>query len=200
MGVIFGRNSTTSLNRGVNIVIPSDKIVTGPVGPQIQGPLPAGAGLDTLSDVYIGWNDPPNAASTTLYATSNEVYYDYVYTNYIQTYDFGFSIPLTATIDGIEVKINAKDNIGDATQFGNIILYKGEYGVGTNFGQKAGDAYVLTTSDNIITLGGPTDNWGGTITPADINDYEFSVVYNFFTVASFIIISTNNISVKVYYT
>lgn len=93
-------------------------------------------------------------------------------TNYLVSNDFEFSIPSTATICGIEVRIERHasgllQNVHDNA----LRLMKGGAFVGTD---KA-SAAAWPTSDSYATYGGSSDTWGTTWTPSDVNDSTFGV-------------------------
>jgi hypothetical protein len=85
----------------------------------------------------------------------------YAYSNYmgccIQTYhNFGFSVPSNNQITGIEVKFE-----GFSTTSGMITA---------TFGFDSKTTSALTATDAVYTLGGPSDMWGHSWTPAEVND------------------------------
>lgn len=188
------------------------KVVVGPPvvipsGPATQGPNNPGAAVD-LGNGDDFWVDVNNIL------TSNNQYTTCIasspgnYMSYLLVYNFGFSIPTLATIDGIEVKIEAKDSIG-GSGFNYVELWKGSsFSTGTSYGMIPANI-VLTTSDVIYTVGGPTDKWPGftsdwntqTMTADIINQtdgIEFGVLLGGDSFSS--TISIDNITMKVYYT
>lgn len=81
---------------------------------------------------------------------------------------FGFSIPTTATIQGIEVAINAKGVGGNEVGLGAQLYY----------GSMVGDTLpggLLPLSYTTKYFGGPTSLWGYSWTPAIINSFAFGV-------------------------
>lgn len=86
---------------------------------------------------------------------------------------FGFSIPPTATIDGVEVSIERKKTgSGSATINDNLIkLVKN----GTVSGNSKSTGATWPTSDTTATFGSSSDLWGNTLTPSDINNSNFGV-------------------------
>jgi len=86
-------------------------------------------------------------------------------------YDFGFDIPGTATIQGIEVRLDAKaDSTSGAPK---ICVQLSRDGGATWTTTKS--TPTLTTSEATYILGGPTDNWGLAWTLSDLNDANFRV-------------------------
>lgn len=85
---------------------------------------------------------------------------------------YGFSIPSYATILGIEVRVERRSAANIAGVHFNdhtVQLRKSSGAIGDN---KA-NATDWTTTMEIKTYGGPTDLWGTTWTPSEINNSEF---------------------------
>jgi hypothetical protein len=76
---------------------------------------------------------------------------------------FNFSIPSTATIVGITLEVNASAFVNGIEAYHTVVL---EGGGGASANRAAG---VLSNSLTTATFGGPTDLWGTTWTPAQIN-------------------------------
>ncbi|MBN4062378.1 hypothetical protein JYU20_04195 [Bacteroidales bacterium AH-315-I05] len=125
-----------------------------------------------VADNTIGsaiWISPANAvASDNFYASSTAMGQP---TFYLKATDYGFSIPACDVINGIEVKVEwsasqpnkIKDNVVNLV-IGGIIQ------TGVN---KATGTFYLPTTEGIKIYGGPTDTWGKSLTPADINNTGF---------------------------
>lgn len=90
--------------------------------------------------------------------------------NYLEGKDFGFSIPSTATIDGIEVQYKTYAVDDEDPQWGYSKLLKAGSPVGTS-NPSRGTAYPSSLST--YTYGSSTSLWGTTWTPSDINDSGF---------------------------
>ena len=89
----------------------------------------------------------------------------------VSYYGFGFSIPSGNIIDGIEITVEGHASSGSDKSF-NVSL---SYDNGTSW-TATKNTGVMTTSDNIYTLGGAADNWGcASWTPAIINSDYFRV-------------------------
>lgn len=95
--------------------------------------------------------------------------------------DFGFSIPAGATIDGIEVSVEHRQNGG---AFGSVLNLQDHV---VKIGTSASGSAVLSSdnkarsekwdnSDEVVTYGSSSDDWGTTWTPEDINHSTFGVV------------------------
>lgn len=120
----------------------------------------------------IAITNPSNATSSdNSYATAilllNEI------TQYLKATNFGFTIPIHSTIDGIlvEVERNATvlNSVTDSAV--RLVLPSGALG-STN--RSAGATWP--NSDAYASFGSATDLWGETLTPIDINDKNFGVV------------------------
>lgn len=88
--------------------------------------------------------------------------------NSLVTTNFGFSVPTTATINGITVAINRRQD-NTSTQDSGIQLLKASTVVGTNKSTGASWPSTATT----ITFGSVSDLWGTTWTPAEVNGSGF---------------------------
>jgi hypothetical protein len=90
-------------------------------------------------------------------------------TSYINAFDYGLTIPVGVTIDGVEVTFNWG---GQATATGTI-QNVGLFYQGSILGQlKTPGAQNQVTPANLM-LGGSADSWGAIITPAIANDPTF---------------------------
>ena len=119
-------------------------------------------------------------------------------------YNFGFSIPDGATINGVVVTINAKASSAD-----NIALQNGDAGVTlgswdglffTANGDKKTDANLWTKSDVDYTLGTSSDTWGATLSPSDINDSTFAIKILVHAVNNNATAYVDAVKITVYYT
>jgi len=86
----------------------------------------------------------------------------------VNAMNFGFSIPLGATINGVEVRVELGHTYGTPTDY-EVRLIKG----GTISGDSRAMAGTWPLADTYRTYGSPADTWGLTLTPADINDVNF---------------------------
>ncbi len=104
------------------------------------------------------WSTGDSTLSDNVYLTaaSGGLLYDY------NTFEFG--IPLNnTTITGIEVKIEAASTGGGA--IGMELSWNG----GSSVTSSGNATPVLTTTDTVYTLGGPSNTWGRSWTPSEIN-------------------------------
>lgn len=98
-------------------------------------------------------------------------------TNYIQSSGYGFAIPSTATVCGIEVRVERNATgllIGSSITDKNVFLTKAGVQVGTNHASGAG----WSGSDGVAVYGNNADLWGTTWTPAQINASNFGVLFS----------------------
>jgi hypothetical protein len=94
-----------------------------------------------------------------------------VISQYLQATGFGFTIPTTATINGIQVDIERYANNTLITD-NSVRIIKG----GTSSGDdKADTATGWPAADAYATYGGSTDLWGLTWAASDINNSTFGV-------------------------
>ena len=109
-------------------------------------------------------------------------------------YDFGFTIPAGATIDGIEVSIEVRANPRFAQT--KEISIDGISGTAA----KTIGAPNWASSDEIITYGSSTDKWGASsILASDINSSDFGMVISAYSDGP-CIAEIDHIEITVYYT
>lgn len=137
-----------------------------------QGPLLAGTGADDSAFGSVTWSNPGNiTALDNVYATASLS--TSTFSHYLKATNFGFSIPVDATIDGIVVEIERKSSVGSAVNDNRIRIVKG--GVVGTTDRSAGAAWP--TTETIASFGSSSDLWGETWTAADINASNFGVVF-----------------------
>ena len=156
----------------------------------------AGTGINNNAAGSIAWTNPGFITNIldTNYATvsvnSNN-------SNYLQATNYGFTIPASAVINGIEVIINRKTSStsGRVTNDNYVSLLKAGAVLGNNKATTTG----FTTSFVTATYGNSTDKWGLTWTAADINAANFGAVLSV-TANNNVIVSIDYIQIKVYFT
>lgn len=100
---------------------------------------------------------------------------------FLELFDFDFNIPTDDTIVGIEVHVRSNRGASGTVAFDTVQLIDE---TGTITGNNNSGGETLTTTLTTYTFGGPTDLWGLTLTPADINDSDFGFALKFdFTTA-----------------
>ena len=92
----------------------------------------------------------------------------------LRSHTYGFTIPGTATIDGIEVIVGRRNSSSPGVADNIIRLAK----AGTAVGDNKSTAVVWPSTEGAITYGSPTDLWGTTWTPAEINASGFGATLN----------------------
>lgn len=156
-----------------------------------------GTGYDTNIVPKRVFNNPTNIqVDDTSYATSDADASGS--TEYIGAYNWGLSVPAGATIDGIEVRINAKRS-GVAGSFANMkIGYYAYTGTTKNPGTS------LTLSDADYDFGAADDLWGHTganeLNADAVNHNSQFYFQANFTRDFYEIISIDYIKIKVHYT
>ncbi len=125
--------------------------------------------IDDASIGSVPWSMPMNAA------TSNDVYSSAtIYlgqSHYLKGTGFGFTIPSTATVQGIVVEWerNGQSMPANAIVDNSVRIVKN--GVVGSVDKAKTD--IWTTGDQFVSYGSPTDLWGLSWTPADINAVGF---------------------------
>src|SRR5262249_32588212 len=111
-------------------------------------------------------------SSNNSYATATV---DGTTTNYLRCLSYGFNIPSGATIVGIEVNVERKSSrtSNGGSEDAAMRLVKG--GTIQTTDRSSGTTYP--TGDVVETHGSPTDLWGTTWTPADINSTNFGAAF-----------------------
>ena len=92
----------------------------------------------------------------------------------LRSHTYGFTIPGGATIDGIEVIVGRRNSSAPGLADDIIRLAK----AGTAIGDNKSTGVTWPTSEASITYGSPTDLWGTTWTPAEINAGGFGATLN----------------------
>lgn len=136
-----------------------------------QGPKSGGTFTSDSTLGVVAITNPSNASvSDNSYATS--VLLITQISNYLKVTNFGFLIPLDATITGITVAIERSTTVLNATHDNSVRLVKTD----VISGNDKASASLWPTSDASVNYGSATDLWGLTWTPVDINAATFGVV------------------------
>jgi hypothetical protein len=126
-------------------------------------PTAATGNTNTIGGGTTAWTNPQNielADSTAATSTPGLPFS----TQDLRGGVFGFTIPLTATINGILLEVNASTLTTNNVYHFNMVVLEGGGGASAN--RAAGN---LTTTITTFSFGGPADLWGTTWTPAQIN-------------------------------
>jgi hypothetical protein len=89
---------------------------------------------------------------------------------YASLWTFGFGIPGSSAIDGIEVELQGKNRIVAAVDYAIELSWDG----GTNWTTAKTDSFT-STSEAIDTLGGSSDTWGRTWSDTEFSDANFKL-------------------------
>jgi hypothetical protein len=148
------------------------------------------------------WSNPSNAQSSdNNYATASLTSSGDL-TRYLKAEGYGFSIPVGATINGIQVNIERKQacavgSCSSSVTDSEVKLLKGGAVVGNN---KASATHWPLT-DTFISYGSPSDLWGTTWTVSDINNANFGAVLSAHrSTGGDRNLSVDQISISVFYT
>lgn len=143
------------------------------------GPYNAGSGTNVPGAGTIDWQNPGEITSPgSPYAIATLTRYDR-YSNYLQGTNYSFDIPAEAVITGIEVVINRMSSGSSPSIYDNVVsLVKAGENPGESVlvgdNKASTDQWTKTAFTN-ATYGSPTDLWGTTWTPSEINDPGFGV-------------------------
>jgi hypothetical protein len=160
----------------------------------------AGTAADDATVGTNPWNNTQNVpgASDGLYATAGSTASTGT-THYLKATNFGFNIPTGATISGIKVFIS-KGSFGSGLVVDNHV-YLVKAGVIQAVDRASATPWGPTIGG--FPYGGQTDLWGGTWTPADINNSGFGVALSAswtFGGLSTVIAGIDYVEIVIYYT
>jgi hypothetical protein len=136
-------------------------------GPNTPGTMTAGSTSGGI------WANPNNAKvsdnSYTQVTNSNQFFG----TDKLVFSNFGFAIDSGDTIDGVQFDVE-RSYVTAGQKDANVQLtLDASSGSGTN----QASASSWPTTDTVATYGGPTDTWGLSLTPADVNASNFGVFF-----------------------
>jgi len=142
-----------------------------------SGPNGTQTVVDDSSTGTVAWSNPMNATTSDgVYANAILPSISYT-THYLKATNFGFSLPISSTINGILVEIEKKENNGSQTNCSrdNIVsIVKSNGTIGAVNKADTVDEWPLT--DTYKSYGSLSDLWGETWTSSDINNSNFGVV------------------------
>ena len=139
---------------------------------QILSPGAAGD-CTSLGGGGADWTNPGNAfSSNDAYATASV---DGSTTDPLRCLNYGFSVPLAATVVGIEVSVERRSNrtTNGGSRDNSLFLVKGGAQVGSNLATTT----TYTTADVVEVHGSPSELWGTTWTPVEVNAANFGAVF-----------------------
>ena len=120
-------------------------------------------------------------------------------TNYLKTTNYRFNIPSNATILGVKVEVKKRrGQAGYTFTDEHAIVLKAGLPVSTNY---ADTSTNWPASFSYVTYGGPTDMWGLTLTPSDVNatNFGFSLAAQNNGAAASSGVEVDHIRITVYY-
>jgi hypothetical protein len=157
------------------------------------------SGWTNVANIYTSNNAYAVAASSAGISTNAS-------TGYLYALGHGFSIPSGATIDGLEIAIEAKNAVAGTgfrvrpTLSDIFLRYSGADQSPNSPTGVSLDTWSGTT-DTTKTFGNSTASWGASLTPSIVNDASFGVRVRFnninATTQSF---SVDRLAITVYYT
>lgn len=134
-------------------------------------------GVNTI-DHYLGGKDwvnatvpvlsetPNNQATVTLAVGADQ-------SDYLVANTFGFNIPASKTIDGILFQVKCSASVTGVLSDRANIQKAGSYAADASYYSTA--VYPGYPTFGIVNYGGPTEMFGNTWTPAEINDAGFGI-------------------------
>ena len=145
-----------------------------------QGPLYPSAASTTAAGGAFDWGTASSAlASDDSYATATN---GIAATSFaLDLTGFSFSVPASATIDGVTVEIERKGSGAAQPRDHTVQLIKGGTATGDN---KAATGTDWPASDAIATYGGAADGWGASLSAANVNASNFGVRVKISTMAA----------------
>lgn len=164
-----------------------------------EGPIDPSIGTSNSSIGTLAWFSPENIySSDNVYATSTR--FDFgTTTEYLTATGFNFSIPSSATIDGIVVEFERFRSSGGGTLVDNAVrIIKGGF-IGT---VDKSSSTAWTTNEAYYSYGGSSDLWGETWAPSDINASNFGAALSVTCTSGCAsrIVSVDHVRITVYYT
>ncbi len=92
---------------------------------------------------------------------------------YLHATNFGFAVPTTASVVGIEVRVKKRADTGSALNDHTVQLIVG----GSRTGDNKASATLYPTSFTNVDYGSATVLWGLTLSAADVNGATFGVAF-----------------------
>ena len=137
----------------------------------VSGPNLPATGADDATVGTVVWANPGNiTVADGVFAVASMASQT---SHYIKATNFGFNIPSTAIIRGILVQWRISGNA--ATKENSVKMVQGGSISGTD---KSTSALIGSTSTVYRNYGSPTDLWGLTWAPSDINSSTFGAVFS----------------------
>jgi hypothetical protein len=136
-----------------------------------DGPRSPTVGLDDATHGTRVWSVPARAIAADSLPTEISAMINSEVSHFLVTKGYGFNVPSFATIQGIKVEWLRSALSGPSSNLVDdaVRLVKG----GTILATDRASATEWPTTAAYATYGGPTDLWGTTWTPADVNSADF---------------------------
>lgn len=137
-----------------------------------EGPNSPGTVVNDTGVGSVAWSNPSQAdTSDGLYATASVIASQ---SNYLKATNFGFALPVGATVVGVVPEFQRKWNgVGPAAPTDTETkLVKG----GTVQGDNKSAGASWSTTEAYVSFGGASDLWGLALTRDDVNASDFGVV------------------------
>jgi len=119
------------------------------------------------------WTSPGNITADDNVSAATANYKNDV-TDYLVAYNFGFSIPVGATINGIETRVQANTNGGTSCVLSSVNAGT-TYNDNGTWGTPESPGDTLTTSMVDYDDGGPSTTFGLSLSYSDINSSNFCI-------------------------
>ncbi len=162
---------TLYLSFALGLTTASFAQTSGPYAPTIYSTLGTGASWANLGGVAIVDNNPAYVDLAQYPTCNNFMCYR---SNVASFSGFGFTVPLTATITGVQLDILQRVNSpGGGIHDSVLTLAINGLAIGNN---KATSLNWFDTPQTQI-YGGPTDTWGNTLSVNDVNNSGFGILY-----------------------
>jgi len=161
--------------------------VNAAIGPNTAGLGQNGAGSPA-------WANPNNVTSAVNFATVT-VTSGQGASVYLRATTFGFAIPSTTTITGIQVTFDAISNPASSPTFPYIQAFLTKDGANISGNVKLNFPGTVVST---LNAGGQNDLWGNTITASDTNQTTFGVIFKAWTSGSSTSFSIRNVKITVF--
>ena len=157
-----------------------------------------GLGADDATVGTVAWSSPNQISvpSQTVCSYTGAG----VQSHYLKATTFGFSIPSGATIVGIQLAVSHTSVGGSSSSAQDASIRLVKAGTIQTTNRSAGLQWPFSSLVYTVdTYGGPTDLWGGTWTPSDINNSGFGAVISAISVHTGTA-AVNGVNMTIYYT
>lgn len=160
------------------------------------GPSNPSAGADDAGAGNIAWLNPGNVTASDNSRATSSIFAASPTTHILKATNYGFSVPANATIDGVELSVERQQSTATDVHDQTLKLLVG----GTQVGSNKAAVGSWPTTEASATYGGPTDLWGTTLTPSDVNGSTFGAALQAALTTSNSVAKVDNVRITVYYT